>query len=130
MLHIAARILTLTPSSNHITPILQELHWLPIEQRIEYKILLVTFKAMQGAAPQYIRDMLKPKLAPRALRSSEANLLAVPTTRTKTYGDRAFSASAPTLWNKLPDDLRALHELAAFKRELKTHLFKTAYNLF
>jgi hypothetical protein len=129
MFNIAARILTLTPPSNNITPILKELHWLPIEQRIEYKIILLTFKAMHGAAPQYILDMLKPKPTPRALRSSDANLLAVPTTRTKTYGDRAFSASAPKLWNKLPDDLRAFTELPAFKSALKTFLFKSAYKL-
>ncbi len=129
MFNIAARILTLTPPSNHITPILKELHWLPIEQRIEYKILLLTFKAMQGVAPQYIRDILKPYATRRALRSSEANLLAVPPTRTKTYGDRAFCVAAPTLWNKLPDDLRDFNELVAFKRELKTYLFKTAYKL-
>ena len=128
MFNIAARILTLTPPSNHITPILKELHWLPIEQRIEYKIILLTFKAIQGAAPQYICDLLKPHPTPRTLRSSEANLLAIPSTRTITYGDRAFSAAAPKLWNKLPDDLRDFNELDAFKRKLKTFLFKSAYN--
>lgn len=129
MLHIAARILTLTPPSNHITQILIDLHWLPISQRIDYKILLTTFKAIQGVSPQYIRDLLKPYSKPRNLRSSEANLLDIPPTRTKTYGDRAFSASAPKLWNTLPDDLRETNELEPFKRQLKTHLFKQAYNL-
>ena len=129
MLHIAARILTLTPPSNDITPLLIELHWLPISQRIDYKILLITFKAIHGIAPQYICDLLKPHPAPRALRSSDANLLAIPPTRTKTYGDRAFSASAPKLWNKLPDDLREPNELVPFKRKLKTYLFKCAYKL-
>ena len=127
MFHIAARILTLTPPSNHITPILIELHWLPVSQRIDYKILLITFKAIQEVAPQYICDLLKPYSVPRTLRSSEANLLAIPPTRTKTYGDRSFSAAAPTLWNKLPDDLRELNELSPFKRQLKTYLFKCAY---
>ena len=129
MLNIAARILTLSPMFNNITPVLVELHWLPIVQRIEYKILLTTFKALHGKAPQYICDLLKSKPNPRALRSSEAHLLAVPSTRTKTYGDRAFAAAAPKLWNKLPDGLRAFTEINAFKRELKTFLFKTAYNL-
>ncbi len=129
MLHIAARILTLTPPSNHITQVLINLHWLPISERIDYKILLTTFKAIQGVAPQYICDLLKPYSIPRNLRSSEANLLAIPPTRTKTYGDRAFSASAPKLWNKLPDDLRETNELEPFKRQLKTHLFKQAYKL-
>ena len=83
----------------------------------------------QTIAPQDIRDILKPYATRRALRSSEANLLAVPPTRTKTYGDRAFCVAAPTLRNKLPDDLRDFNELVAFKRELKTYLFKTAYKL-
>ena len=61
--------------------------------------------------------------------STEAHLLAVPSTRTKTYGDRAFAAAAPKLWNKLPDGLRAFTEINAFKSELKTFLFKNAYNL-
>ena len=129
MFNIAARILTLSPMFNNITPVLVELHWLPIVQRIEYKILLTTFKAVQGIAPQYICELLKSKPNPRALRSSEAHLLAVPSTRTKTYGDRAFAAAAPKLWNKLPDGLRAFTEINAFKRELKTFLFKSAYNL-
>ena len=54
MFNIAARILTLTAKSDHITPVLRQLHWLPISQRIAYKILLLTFKALHGLAPQYI----------------------------------------------------------------------------
>ena len=104
-----------------------DLHWLPIEQRIEYKILLTTFKSLHELAPQYITELLSPKLTPRPLRSSDANLLAIPQSRTKTYGDRAFAIAAPTLWNSLPDDLRKIHELGSFKRQLKTVLFNSAY---
>ena len=129
ILHIAARILTLSPLSNNITPILKELHWLPIEKRIEYKIILTTFKSIHALAPQYICELLKPYPTPRELRSSDANLLAIPQSRTKTYGDRAFSVAAPILWNSLPDDLRASDELCPFKRNLKTFLFNSAYNV-
>ena len=127
MLHIAARILTLTPPTNHITPVLKELHWLPIEKRIHYKIVLLTFKALHGLAPQYIIDLLMPYSTPRPLRSSEANLLTVPRTRAKSFGDRAFSCAAPTLWNKLPSNLREMDSLDTFKKRLKTFLFKIAY---
>mgnify|MGYP001244283639 CR=1 FL=1 len=58
MLHIAARILTLSPSSESIVPVLKDLHWLPVEQRIQYKILLLTFKAVNGLAPTYLSDLL------------------------------------------------------------------------
>ena len=128
ILHIAARILTLSSPSCSITPILIELHWLPINKRIEYKILLLTFKAINNLAPQYISDMLKPYPSPRPLRSSSENFLAIPQSRTKTYGDRAFSVAAPKLWNGLPEDLRNINELGYFKRRLKTHLFNSAYN--
>jgi hypothetical protein len=128
ILNIAARILTLSRPSCDITPILIELHWLPIEKRIEYKILLTTFKATHDLAPQYICDMLKPYPTPRPLRSSEENFLAIPQSRTKTYGDRAFSVVAPKLWNGLPDELRNINELGHFKSQLKTHLFNSAYN--
>ena len=128
ILNIAARILTLSRPSCNITPVLIELHWLPIEKRIEYKLLLITFKATHNLAPQYISDMLQPYPTPRPLRSSDENLLAIPQSRTKSYGDRAFSIAAPTLWNGLPDELRFINELGHFKRQLKTYLFKSAYN--
>ena len=128
ILNIAARILTLSWPSCDITPILIELHWLPIEKRIEYKLLLITFKAKHDLAPQYICDLLKPYPTPRQLRSSNENFLAIPQSRTKSYGDRAFSVAAPKLWNGLPEELRFINELEHFKRKLKTHLFNSAYN--
>ena len=128
ILNIAARILTLSRPSFDITPILIELHWLPIEKRIEYKILLLTFKATHDLAPKYISDLLNPYPTPRELRSSDENLLAIPQSRTKTYGDRAFSVTAPTLWNELPEELRFINSLSLFKKHLKTHLFNSAYN--
>ena len=127
LLHTAARILTLTPISNHITPILKELHWLPIEKRIDYKIALITFKSIHSLAPVYISEMIMPYPTPRPLRSADSNFLAIPQSRTKTYGDRTFSVAAPTLWNGLPDELREIHELGHFKTQLKTFLFKSAY---
>jgi hypothetical protein len=129
ILHIAARILTLTPLSHHITPIMKELHWLPIEKRIEYKILLITFKSRHSLAPQYINEMIMPYPTPRPLRSADENYIAIPQSRTKTYGDRAFSVAAPKLWNRLPDELRESNELEHFKRDLKTFLFNSAYNI-
>ena len=70
-----------------------------------------------------------PYPTPGPVRSADANYLAIPQSRTKTYGDRAFSVSARTLWNGLPDELRECNELVPFKRHLKTFLFNSAYNL-
>ena len=123
ILNTAARILTLTPSSDHITPILKSLHWLPIRQRISYKILLLTFKALNGTAPRYLSDLLVPHSCSRSLRSSEQHLLLIPKVNAKSFGQRAFSYAAPYLWNNLPLQIRSIDNLNRFKAGIKTFLF-------
>ena len=128
MFNIAARILTLTKRTEHITPILRSLHWLPIEKRVQYKILLLTFKTVHNLAPPYLCELIKPYTNARHLRSSSMNLLHVPKTRTKTFGDRAFSVAAPVLWNALPASVRSIDSVNVFKKRLKTILFNDAYS--
>ncbi len=121
----AARLITGTKR----TPDLKKLHWLPIKFRIEYKILLLCFKALNNMSPKYIKDLLQPYVPRRNLRSSTGGFLVEPPSKLKTYGDRAFSFIAPRLWNKLPEDIRAIDKLNTFKTALKTHLFKQAYKM-
>ena len=71
---MAAKILTLRRKYEQITPILQELHWLPVEHRITYKILLTTHRALNGKAPQYITDLLTPYIPARILRSDRPDV--------------------------------------------------------
>lgn len=123
----AARILTLTRKYDHITPILRDLHWLPVQQRIKYKILLLTYRCLNGLAPAYLSDLLVPYSPSRTLRSSDSNLLSVPKSRTKSYGDRAFKNCAPKLWNNLPRQIRLSVTVAEFKSALKNHLFQQCY---
>ena len=125
----AARLVTLTRTSEHITPILQDLHWLPVEQRIEFKINLITFKIMNGLSPDYLCDLIQPYIPSRSLRSSSANLLMRSSFNLKSYGKRAFSFAAPFLWNALPDNIRLTNSIEIFKNLLKTYLFKRAFNL-
>ena len=125
----AARIVLRAKRREHITPILQQLHWLPVAKRIEFKVLLMTFKSLTGLAPGYIADLLEPYTPPRALRSLDLSLLKMPRSRTKSYGDRSFRVCAPYLWNKLPHDIRRATELDGFKDALKHHLFKQAFDL-
>ena len=88
---------------DHITPMLKELHWLPVEQRIVFKILLFTYKALNGLAPVYLSDLLNDYTPVRDLRSSSQNLLLVPLSNLKSYRNTsAFSICAPKLWNFLP----------------------------
>ena len=128
--HIAAaRVVTLTPKHGHITPILINLHWLPVEFRITFKVLLLVYKALHGLAPSYISDLLNFKTYSRSLRSSCKEYLVVPRSRLKTYGDRAFSIAGPKSWNDLPLEIRKCVSVATFKQSLKTFLFKLAYRL-
>uniref|UniRef100_A0A8C4X7K9 Capping protein regulator and myosin 1 linker 2 n=1 Tax=Erpetoichthys calabaricus TaxID=27687 RepID=A0A8C4X7K9_ERPCA len=92
----AARVLTRTSSSEHITPILLRLHWLPVSYRIEYKILLITYKALNNLAPNYISGLLHHYVPARPLRSSDSGNLVVPLTNLHSMGDRAFRGFSET----------------------------------
>ena len=80
-------------------------------------------------APFYIMDLLSYRTCSRTLRSTDQKLLAVPKSRLKTYGDRAFSIAAPKLWNELPLDLRSLDTINLFKKHLRTDVFKKGFNV-
>lgn len=124
----AARVVTRTRKYDHIKPVLKQLHWLPVSQRIDYKILLLTFKALNGQAPSYITELLKPYVPTRNLRSSSKNLLKVPPVKLVSYGHRCFSFVAPTLWNSLPNIIKESSSLSDFKTCIKTYLFNKFYN--
>ena len=123
----AARIVSRIGKYDHIQPVLKHLHWLPIKARIDFKTLLITHKALNGKAPEYIAELLSPYAPTRALRSMDQHLLCVPKTNLKTFGERCFSASAPKLWNSLPQELRFISSTETFKRQLKTHLFRQSF---
>ena len=114
---------TRTKKSEHISPVLYDLHWLTVKNRIIFKILLITFKALHGLAPGYLSDLITPHRPSRSLRSMVANLLILPKCRTKTYGERAFAVAGPTLWNSLPQPMREVTSVNQFKAHLKTYLF-------
>ena len=127
----AARVLTRNLWKAHMRSILQQLHWLPVEFRIRFKVLVLTFKAIRGPDPAYLRDRLSPYLPRRTLRSSGANLLEIPShqdIRLAPTRARAFSALAPAWWNELPSEIRALKELSQFRRACKTALSRQAFN--
>ena len=118
----AARVLLKTRKYDHITLTFIQIHWLPIRQRIQIKILLLTWKSLYGLAPSYISQVFTPYVPTRTLRSSDKLLLSIPKTLSS-YGDRAFSSYAPKLWNSLPMDIRSCVTITSFKNRLKTYLF-------
>ena len=106
---------------------MRSLHWLPIAQRIKFKAICLVFKCIHKQAPDYLCAMLNMRVTSYNIRSVSSNTLYVPTTRTKRFGDRAFSVFGPKLWNELPPHLRDESTFSSFKRSLKTHLFREVF---
>ena len=123
----AARMLTRIPRRNHITPVLRELHWLRIHDRIIFKILLLTHKAVNNTAPEYLCDLIRLNVKSTTIRtraSFDPCLLCVPPiskTCANFFFDRSFVYVVPTLWNVLDLDIRLLF-LMLSKKELR-HIF-------
>ena len=110
-----------------MTHTLKELHWLPIEQRVHYKIALIVFKCLNiDEFPSYLKDLIHVYTPSRSLRSADKLLLTKPITKLK-VGERSFYYSAPAVWNSLPFELRSCTRLPTFKKYLKTHFFKIAF---
>ncbi len=98
-----AKIIYWKRKYEHVTPLLRSLHWLPVDKRIKFKIILFTYKCLHGMAPVYLSDLLTYHQSKRSLRSSDdTTLLTIQKSRLATYGYRAFVVIAPRLWNKLP----------------------------
>jgi hypothetical protein len=105
-----------------------ELHLLPIVFRIQFKIALLVFKTLRGMAPSYICELITEQTPGcYALRSDNQQLLKIPRTKSKTFGDRAFAVAAPKIWNSLPQSIKDSNNINSFKTNLKTFLFKTAF---
>ena len=125
----AARLISGLRKYDHISATRMELHWLPVEQRLKFKVLLLTYKALMGEGPEYLSEMFVPVGSNYSLRSDYKDQYRVPKSVKKCCGDRAFSIAAPKLWNDLPQHLIYAHDIDDFKQNLKTYLFKIAYDL-
>jgi len=111
-----------TKSSN----ILEQLHWLPIEWRIKFKIAYITYKTVFTTQPAYLHSLLKHYVPSRTLHSSGSNLLFVPRVCTG-FGSRSFSVATPIIWNSLLLDIRNSSTISCFRRQLKTFFYKAAF---
>ena len=94
---MAARLVVRARKSCHITPLLQQLDWLPINRRVEEKILKIGFKSLNGLCPTYLSDLLTKKVHTRSLRSADGHSLAAPICKLRTISDRSFSSVGPRL---------------------------------
>ena len=121
----AARLVCKARKFDHVSPLLHSLHWLPISNRIDYKLSTLTFSSISGSGPAYLQDLIDIYTPSRHLRSSsDDRILRVPQSiKKKTYGKRSFSFQAPIKWNQLPRNIRHSNSLTSFKSCLKTNLF-------
>ncbi len=131
ILNASARLIHHRRLYDHITPVLRDdLHWLPIEQRITFKIAVHVFNCLRGQSPPYLAEMLVPAATSehhRDLRSAKRGYLCVHQRRTH-IGSRSFRSSGPAVWNSLPALMRdCTISPDLFKRLLKKHLFTIAY---
>ena len=126
---MAAKLVLNRSAKESSTGSLRNLHWLPIRARIEHKLLTMTYKCLNGEAPDYLSDLLSviPE-SRRTLRSSNKyKQLVVPRVKRETFVARSFSIMAPSLWNELPDPIWKANSVEIFKAELKTLLFRRYY---
>ena len=129
VINAAARMVVDLGPCDHVTPALYELRWLPIAERIKFKLCLLVHHSINGRAPSYLTELVTSvaNVPGRAsLRSAGRHDLVVPRSRLVS-SERAFSVAAPKAWNSLPVDIRLITDTKLFKKKLKTYLFNLAY---
>ena len=108
----------------HITPIRKDLHWLPIQERINYNIIVTVYKCIHRLAPNYISSILTTRTRDNRLRQKQVCHELNTHSCAIVVGKQAFGTRAPELWNKLPLNIRTVRTLQSFKQTLKTHIYK------
>jgi len=130
VMNAAARLVCSARKYEHITPLLRDLHWLRMPERIEFKLSVLVFRCLRGTAPPYLASELR-RVADvdtrKRLRSSSTSALVTQSSYRTTIGDRAFFVAALRAWNTFPSSVTASETLGTFKRRLKTHLFATSF---
>jgi len=130
VLNAAARLIFSKRRFESVTPLLRDLHWLRVPQRVEYKLSVFVYRCLHNLAPEYLCDELR-RVADissrQRLRSSSTSALIIPPTRLSTVGDRAFPTAASRIWNSLPLHITSPPSLQTFKKRLKPFLFSRSF---
>jgi hypothetical protein len=130
VLHAAARLIYGRRKFDHVTPLLRDLHWLRVPERITFRLATLAYRCQHDRAPRYLATQLHRVAdmeARRRLRSASTAALDVPRTAHPTIGDRAFSVTAAKAWNSLPPTVQSSESLDIFRRRLKAELFTRSY---
>ena len=130
-LNAAARLVFSARRSVHLAPLLRELHWLRVPERVTFRLCVLAYRCLHGTAPAYLAESLLRTSnvdTQRRLRSADSAMLVVPSIRRSTLGDRAFPVASAGAWNSLPSSVRNAPSLTTFRRELKTVLFRSSFD--
>ena len=130
VLNAAVRLVFSAKKYDHTTPLLRELHWLKVPERVKFRLCVLTYRCLNGTAPHYLAETIHPVTSrgtQQRLRSADTSTLLVPPTRRTTLGDRSFPAAAARAWNTLPQQVQDAPSLPVFRRELKTVLFQSSF---
>ena len=120
----AARLVCKVNKFDHIPSdtLSKDLHWLKVNERIQFKILCIVHKCLNGLAPTDLSAIL---IRSKSDRTAKLN---IPAYRSR-YGERSFAVAGPKLWNMLPRDICIITDFNEFKKKLKTYLFKRSYHI-
>jgi len=130
VLNSAARLVYSARRSERVTPLLRELHWLRVKERIQFRLCVLTYRCLHGSAPSYLAETLyltSDMESRRRLRSGSTSSLMVPSSRRATLGDRAFPVAAARAWNSILTSVRSLSSYLTFWRNLKSLLFNASF---
>lgn len=124
----AARLILGASRRSPATPLLRTLHWLPISERIKYKVACICYNIITETAPSYLTELLPKYSNLSKLRSaSDTRMFQDGHYQRKTHGYRSLQYYGPHFWKTLPYDLRHSQTITSFKSKLKTHLFNQYY---
>ena len=125
--NMACRIVCSLRKFDHVTQPMYDLHWLYIQERIDYKIACIMFKCCVGTAPQYLMDLLPKRQSKWQLRSSSSNVCQIKFFKTSLGYNSSFTSYGLRIWNSLPSELQHAQSFDSFRKGLKIHLFKASY---
>ena len=114
-------------SYNNSLSNLRELHWLPICERIRFKIANLCYRAVRVGQPLYLAELIADYRPVRLLRSADGHFLTEPRSKT-VIANRRFSCAAPHIWNSLPPHVRTASSIESFRSQLKSYLFSAAFD--
>jgi hypothetical protein len=140
VINTAARLVLRVRRREHMRRHLKHLRWLPIPQRIDFKLAVHAYRCLcrcedrplpvgcpNCSAPLYLSSRLRYHIPGRNLRSATDRTLIVPPSRTIPHGDRAFSRSCSLVWNSLPSSVTSSPNIYVFRSRLRTHLLELSY---